>query len=329
MKRIICFLIPLIVSYCYAQQNETKINGANLVAPPTSKITNLETLKTTHTKWVSIIPYAFIKKGASQVIFDTDFQWWGERSLGVEATIKKAKAHGFKIMIKPHIWVSGDGWAGDYILTTEKEWLQWEASYTNYILNFCRIAAKHDVALFCIGTELRQIIKNRPMFWNKLIKEIKTVYSGKLTYAANWDNYQNVSFWQDLDYIGIDSYFALSTKKDPTVKELETAWKPLKNKLKEFSKCNATPILFTEFGYPSTEFCTVTPWKEDNSHDENQQTQSDAYEALFTTFWKENWFAGGFFWKWHISNKTKRNHVKSYTPQNKKATETISKWYKK
>ncbi len=329
MKKLLFFLLWALISCCYAQRKNTKINGANLVAPPSSDITNWTPLSNINTKWVSIIPYAFIKKETSKVIFDTEFQWWGERSIGVEKTIEKAKKNGFKIMMKPHIWVAGEGWAGDYTLATEKQWLEWETSYTNYILHFCRIANKHNVELFCIGTELRKVIKNRPLYWDKLIKKIRTIYSGKLTYAANWDNYQNVTFWNDLDFIGIDSYFALSQKKDPTVKELVLAWKPIKEQLKEFSKCNAAPILFTEFGYPSTTYCTLTPWKEDYKFNENQQTQSDAYEALFLTFWEENWFSGGFFWKWHLNNNTKRNFKKSYTPDSKKASETISKWYKK
>jgi homoserine trans-succinylase len=32
----------------------------------------------------------------------------------------------------------------------------------------------------------------------------------KLTYAANWDDFDKVPFWNELDYIGIDAYFPLS-----------------------------------------------------------------------------------------------------------------------
>ena len=329
MKILFFYILSSLIGLCYSQQKAPKINGANLVAPPSSEITYIVDLKKTNTNWVAVIPYAFIKENTANVIFDTKFQWWGERSQGVEQTIKKAKAEGFKIMLKPHIWVSGDGWAGDFTLNTETDWKQWEQSYTQYILTFCKIAKKYDVELFCIGTELRQVVKNRPLFWNKLILKIRSIYNGKLTYAANWDNYQNITFWEELDYIGIDSYFPLSKEKSPSINALQQAWNPIKTKLKTFSNCNATPILFTEFGYPSTEFCTSTPWKENSSFVANQRTQSTAYEAIFSAFWNEYWLAGGFFWKWHISDTTKRNFNKSYTPQGKKALQVITKWYKK
>jgi hypothetical protein len=40
--------------------------------------------------------------------------------------------------------------------------------------------------------------------------EIRKIYTGKLTYAANWDDFDKVPFWKELDYIGIDAYFPLS-----------------------------------------------------------------------------------------------------------------------
>jgi hypothetical protein len=36
---------------------------------------------------------------------------------------------------------------------------------------------------------------NRPKYWQELILEIRKVYKGKLTYAANWDEFKRVPFW--------------------------------------------------------------------------------------------------------------------------------------
>ena len=48
--------------------------------------------------------------------------------------------------------------------------------------------------MFCIGTELQFVVANDPEYWKQSIREIKQVYTGKLTYAENWDQFQNVPF---------------------------------------------------------------------------------------------------------------------------------------
>ncbi len=45
--------------------------------------------------------------------------------------------------------------------------------------------------------------------WYQLIETIRGEYSGQLTYAANFDNYHNIAFWDKLDFIGINAYFQL------------------------------------------------------------------------------------------------------------------------
>ena len=95
-------------------------------------------------------------------------------------------------------------------MTNEDDWQVLENSYTQFILLYAMLAQEIDAELFCIGTELEKFIEKRPQYWSNLIKEIKKVYKGKLTYAANWDEFKRTPFWSDLDYIGIDAYFPVS-----------------------------------------------------------------------------------------------------------------------
>jgi len=295
--------------------------------PPSSNLEHLTTVKEINANWVAVIPYAFMRGYSTKVIYNTEFQWWGEKEEGISKIINEARKGHLKIMLKPHLWISGDGWAGDFTLKTETEWLLWEQSYTKYILDFCKLAKDHKVELFCIGTELRQVAKQRPQFWLHLIKQIRTIYNGQLTYAANWDNYQNINFWAALDYIGIDSYFPLSEDKTPNTNNLKKAWLPIKTELKHFSNYYDKPILFTEFGYTSSDYCAKESWSDNNSYSPNQQAQANAYHALFETYWDENWFAGGFLWKWHLQDNTMRNYKTNFTPQGKKASHIIMNWY--
>jgi biotin synthase-like enzyme len=54
------------------------------------------------------------------------------------------------------------------------------------ILDFAQLAQNENIELFCFGT-LGNAVAKRPEYWSQLIKKIKKIYSGKLTYAANWD----------------------------------------------------------------------------------------------------------------------------------------------
>lgn len=330
MKFIPLFFFILIIVSCNSQEIDSKINGVSLVSPPApTSQTQMATVKRVNADWVAVIPYAFIKGYTTNVIYNTNFQWWGERLEGTKILIKQAHHEHLNVMLKPHLWVSGDGWAGDFTLKTETEWLQWEKSYTEYIITYAEIAQLHKVKLFCIGTELRQVAKTRPQFWKQLIAEVQTIFKGKITYASNWDNYENITFWNDLDYIGIDSYFPLSEKKTPNFDSLKKAWNPIKEKLKNFSSYHQKPILFTEFGYPSSDYCAKESWSDNNNYNENQQAQANAYVALFESLWNEDWFAGGFLWKWHLQKNTKRSYKTNFTPQGKEASKVICKWFEK
>ncbi|MBL4652635.1 MAG: hypothetical protein JKY53_07185 [Flavobacteriales bacterium] len=102
--------------------------------------------------------------------------------------------------------------------------------------------------------------------WRELIAKTRQTYSGKLTYAANFDNYQYVSFWDDLDFIGINAYFKLKDIDKETSEEVFTnSWMEILDTITSFKKQHdfTQPVLFTELGYTYKNNCTVEPW---NSH---------------------------------------------------------------
>lgn len=320
-------LSMLAVNFSCSQE---KINGVNTTAPP-QKPTSAEfiNIKKLNANWLSVIPYGYSKDYTPNINFNTDKQWWGEKIIGVKGTIKLAKEQGLKVMLKPHLWFGWNKSATEFNLNTEKDWLNWEKSYTTYIIAFAKIAQQQQVDLFCFSTELKQVVLKRPLFFKRLIQNIKTVYKGKLTYAANWDNYQNVTFWTDIDYIGVDAYFPLSEDKTPSVIELNEKWQPIKQNLKKLSIQLDKPVLFTEYGFESCDFNTKETWGSHNKYPANEQAQINAYQSFYTSFYNEKWFAGGFIWKWHLTQRTMRNTATSFTPQGKKVEFLIQKTFDK
>jgi len=308
-----------------------KIHGVNLEMPP-QPITQMHMgeVKDLHVKWVSAIPYAFIRPEQPEVRFQYAGKWWGESVEGTAACIRMAHNAGLNVMLKPHVWVAGQGWAGDFEPRNEADWKLWEESNRTYILTYAHMADSMNVALFCIGTEYRKTTAQRPDYWRKLIREVREIYDGPITYAANWDEYQHISFWDELDYVGVDAYFPLSRKARPTIEELTQGWEKELAQLEALSTQLNKPILFTEYGYKSIEYTNSGHWNyREDTVATSMEAQATAYEALFRSAWHKEWMAGGFFWKWHFPNRMRhRDRSADYTPQGKMAEEVIRSYYK-
>ncbi len=329
MNKQLLFLIFLLnLSFINAQVE--KINGVSIVATRDHhEAAHFEPIKKINANWVTVMPFAFIRKNDPTVFYNANFQWKGETESGIVASIKHAHANNLKVMIKPHVWMH-HGWIGDLSFESEEHWLKFEESYKTYILSFAKIAAEQNVEIFCIGVEIKKSVVQRANFWNHLIKEIKKVYTGKLTYAANWDNYENVTFWKKLDYVGIDAYFPLSDAKTPSFQNCFIGWESHFKMIKNLSKEVNKPVIFTEFGYRNIDYSAKEPWDEKQNETFNSLAQENAFLAIFAKFWGETWFAGGFIWKWfpeHTNSGGKNNN--RFTPQNKATEKIIADFYGK
>ncbi len=323
----LCFL-----QFSCSSQIKEKINGVSFVASREEVAQeHVEEVLKIHANHAAVMPFAFTRDIHSpEVIFDTDRQWFGETKMGAKQYIGLLKKNGVKIMLKPQIWIWRGEYTGTLQMKSEEDWKALEASYKKFILSYAKLAEETKVSIFCIGTELEQFVKNRPDYWKKLIGEIRKEYSGKLTYAANWDEYPRVPFWEQLDYIGIDAYFPLSEEKSPTKEQLKQGWQKWKTAISELADQKQRPVLFTEYGYRSMDYTAKKPWLVDHNEEKvNLEAQVNATKAILEEFWDEDWFAGGYVWKWFIRHKEvgggKDNR---FTPQNKPAQIVLRDFYK-
>ena len=329
-KPLIVFLF-LIIQSCSGQTQ--KINGLSYVASPNAiDKTHVSPVLNINANYCAIMPFGFISSiEHPEIVFNTNRQWFGETISGAKQYIETLKNQGLKIMLKPQIWVSHGDFTGFIKMNSEANWKLLEASYSKFILDHAVLAEEMDVEILCIGTELEQFVANRPDYWKNLIQDIKKVFKGKLTYAANWDEFKRTPFWSDLDYIGVDAYFPISDSKTPTVDEFREGWKPHVEVIKSISETNGKPVLFTEFGYRSTDYTGKEPWISDHTIKSlNLYGQSNATEALFQEFWKEDWFAGGFVWKWfHNHDQVGGENDNQFTPQNKPVELILKNYFSK
>tara|TARA_A100000171_G_scaffold52535_1_gene71404 strand:- start:22365 stop:23366 length:1002 start_codon:yes stop_codon:yes gene_type:complete len=323
------FFFIFLLQACTSQS--TKINGVSYVASgkPTTQ-EHVEEVKKIHANYAAVMPFGFIRDIQNpEIIFNSERQWYGERREGVKQYIEMLQQHAIQVMLKPQIWISRGEFTGYLKMASEEDWKKLETSYREFILLYAELAEETNVKMYCIGTELEQFTVHRPKFWQELIVEVKKVYKGELTYAANWDEYKRFPYWEQLDYIGIDGYFPVSEMKTPTVEDARKGWQSWKTEMKEVSEKNNRPILFTEYGYRNIDFSGKEPWQSNRTEEgHNTQAQTNLYKAFFAEVYPEPWFSGGFIWKWFIDHKNagglERNQ---FSPQNKPVQQEIKAFF--
>lgn len=313
--------------------NAEKVNGVSLVATR-QEVTpeQLESVRKVHANYAAVMPFGFLRALNDPVLFHNNpRQWFGERREGVAQYISELHEKEIKVMLKPQLWVGRGSFTGEIAMENDKDWAIFELLYRDFIVDMACLAEEHKVAMFCVGTELEEVVRQRPGFMIALIAEVRKVYSGKLTYAENWDHFDQVPFWGQLDFIGIDAYFPLSDQHTPTVESCRQAWEPHKKAVEALAEKWSKPVLFTEYGYRSVAYTGKEPWNADRAMSEvNLQAQCNALESLFQEFWEESWFAGGFLWKWFPDHQQAGGKDDSqYTVQNKPAENLLKNYYRR
>ncbi len=241
----------------------------------------------------------------------------------VKRTIHDARKRGMEIFMFPILRVEDQskGWRGTLAPHDLDAFFR---NYKQFILMFAQLAEELKVPLLCIGSELSTMEVHKDK-WLEIIASVRAVYKGKLTYSANWDNYQNTPFFEELDYIGITGYFELADEKqDPTVEELLHAWRYIYMDLIRFAEKKHKSIIFTEMGYLSQKGTAAWPWKEGADEPLDLEIQRKCYEAVRRIWDKETRLAGLYWWNWFGWGG---EGSKEYTPRNKPAASEVFKWY--
>ena len=214
---------------------------------------------------------------------------------------------------------SGEDWRG---VIAPRDWDRWWESYQRFIVHYARLAQEAGAEMFSIGSELLSTEHMRHR-WQEVIRAVRAVYKGKLLYSANWDHYEEVSFWDDLDLIGMTAYYTLSRSRNPTLEELRESWRPIKKRILAWQRARGQRIVFTEVGYPSQDGCAREPWNYYGSSIYDWREQYLCLQAFFETWRDEPAVAAVIVWKWE--EPTGPNDL-NYTPKGKPTEELIRRW---
>lgn len=253
--------------------------------------TSLAFARSVGADWLAIVPTWYQAATTSNTISEH-----GTRSpttTDVRSIITRAQSEGFKILMKPHIDLLNGDWRGNIQPSSPAAWRE---SYEDFIYHFADLSEELSVDVLAIGTELKKR-SGDTFFWQNLIAGIRERYSGELTYAANWDEYELVAFWSDLDFIGIDFYHPLTGDRQATVAEMIEALDPVIEEIHTFAAVAEKTVLFTEIGYRSVNGTNTRPYDFTMSGAVDEGEQADAYRAALTVLEDEEWLDGIFWWR--------------------------------
>lgn len=249
----------------------------------------------------------------------TDDQW--------HQIIKAAHARNLRVMLMPIVLLSdpkGTEWRGEI---KPPNWDVWWKSYYDYILHMAQICQWNGVEVMTVGSELVSTEKYGDK-WKDLIRKVRKIYKGKLSYSANWDHYRNIEYWVDLDYIGMTTYYQLADNAGPTLEKLLESWKPIREGILEWQKTVGKPIIFTEVGWCSQEGASVEAWNyyhKQTATEAGHEEQRRCYLAFMQTWQDAPQVGGVIWWEWTESEGGKDDY--NYTPRGKPAEKELRRWF--
>jgi hypothetical protein len=225
-----------------------------------------------------------------------------------------AHSVGIKIMLKPQLW--GRTWPADYEPRDEQDRQRWFVEYGKLVDHYAALANRVHADIFCIGTELARMTVHEPE-WRALLRRARSAYGGPLTYAAiQGPEFENLRFWDALDYIGLSNYYPL-----PDTLDASSVAATIEKVQKRFDK----PLIFAEAGFSSFESPHRAPWDE-TPRKLAPGDQARCYEALFKAFYGKPWFQGVYWWKIG-TNRQGGPGDGSHTPWDKPAMDVLKRWY--
>jgi len=248
---------------------------------------------------------------------------WTATDTALSVAVARAHELGLKVMLKPmvdpeDVWAH---WRGEILGSPE-----WFKSYETFVSFYAEFAEQNNVDLFCVGCEFKATEQDETS-WGRVVDEVRKRYSSPLAYAALFDSFQGITWWDRLDYVGIDAYFPLTTRKDPSLDELEQAWIRMANAIERWASTITRPIIFTEIGYRSGDGSNLEPANWIATLNSDLQEQFDCYSAAFQVLWNKPWFYGFYWWIWETDPNAGGINDSDYTPQNKPTESLVRSWY--
>ncbi|MCB9658605.1 MAG: hypothetical protein R3B40_29040 [Polyangiales bacterium] len=254
--------------------------------------------------WVSLTPFGRIWSLSStdiQMDFEAPYE---DNRIAVRTMIHQARERGIRVLLIPHLWVETTGWRGEIDPGTPEGWIAYQASYRAFLMRWAQDAADAGADALSLGVECKSWSGRFPRFWTELIRDVRAVFPGLLTYSANWDEVEDVLFWDQLDFIGVNAFYPLAEAHGASDEQYLDGAVERARDVAALAEAIQRPVLFVEVGYTTRADAAVEPWLWPDGMEGvviDEREQARALEAMFRAFLGEPWFAGFFVWRYYAS----------------------------
>jgi hypothetical protein len=251
--------------------------------------------------WISLTPFGRVldlKPTGVALSFEQPFS---ENRQAIRRAIAQAHAHGLCVLLVPHLWVESGGWRGELEPGGDAEWASWTLGYTRFLRAWAEVARDAEADMLSVGVELRSWVTTaRAVSFSAVIADVRRIYGGPLTYAANWDDVVETVILGELDLIGINAFYPLAEQNGAGPEQLAAGGRDVARRVAELAHTWQKPVIFTEFGYTTRPDPAVRPWEWPDAMvnvQVDQAAQAEAYAALLTPLLDEPAFSGAFVWR--------------------------------
>jgi hypothetical protein len=300
-----------------------RLHGFNIVAipeypfgsaPADRALSNARRLGATA---MAVIPFLWQSSpSASEIVAGTDMPDGALRT-----AIKQVRAHGFAVVVKPHVWVPGS-WAGAIEPASEQGWQDWFARYRTEIERIARIASEEGADALAIGTELART-SQRPE-WKQVIIAARAAFPRSLLYVAhNAEEAEAISFWPMLDVIGVSLYPPLGPDDDRAGRQ--AAMGAVAVRLDALSGRWGKPVLVAEIGLRSAKGAAAKPWEsaEERTAAVDPQLQAEVIADWVDALNRPS-IHGVLIWRWFTDPAAGGLNDSDFTVQGKPAEAVLS-----
>ena len=182
------------------------------------------------------------------------------------------------------------------------------SNYTGLIRDVAVDAERGGATRLVVGSELNSL-EDDPA-WSDVIDTARSVFSGSLLYSANWDRYDEVPFWSQLDEVGVTAYFPIEDSQ---------TWPDELARLHTFANAHQRPLVITEYGYPALESAGQRPWDETTGAAYDGLLQASLIDSALLSL-QTNPPAAHFLWNWFGTGAVSEP---SFTPRHRPASNVV------
>jgi hypothetical protein len=279
----------------------------------------LQEIKQLHARWIAMtLPLHMTGSQATHVQTRTDTPTVQAFREGIE----KAHRLGFRVFVTPQITLDGaQGWEGAISFSSQWRAQIWFTGYWQVLQPYIHVLQGERVEMLSIGNEYHLLEDESPEQWQRLIRNIRAIFTGKLIYSLNWASFTKPlpSWIGELDTIGCSTYFSVtSTPQRLTAQQAVQLWKSnVQLPLDQIARRVGKPIVITEIGYRSGPTAGYLPYIGGRQEPGDDQEQAILFHAALQNLSADHKVSGIFWWAWSLP---------PFSPK-KAAVQVLARWF--